>query len=339
MADRRSVFADERVVAAAGRFVPAADETWHLQNGTDPESRLFQRFADQGHYGGGGGTRQGLYVCAPGGALLGSLNTRDPDAVLAMLCEAERAWDELPAAARRLPADSGLRDVHRWEDNRPVDGLVLETVRRDLPDEADPEGTCGSRWNRDTVWFARDEARGWLPPSLHVGASADVARTVLMRLVRFTLVDNVAGQTLPFDADAVDPDSVLRSEVVAAEGDLVTARLAGRTFAWQDDVGAAALAREGWAWSGDNTRGFGAVLRGTVTFDRGKHRVVALRLVAQGVRIGGTRFNGRGPDRGPHPVGVSLRVAGDGPAARVAPAYVMFYDAPWLVPPEGERGS
>jgi hypothetical protein len=39
-------------VELATQFVPAADEVYRLQNlqtGTDPECRLFQKFAEQGH--------------------------------------------------------------------------------------------------------------------------------------------------------------------------------------------------------------------------------------------------------------------------------------------------
>ena len=41
------------------QFVPAADEVFRMQNlqtGTDPECRLFQKFAELGHYGGRPGT-------------------------------------------------------------------------------------------------------------------------------------------------------------------------------------------------------------------------------------------------------------------------------------------
>jgi len=56
------------VSSLAKRFVPVTDEVWRLQRGTDPECRFFQSFADRGHYRGGGGTRQGIYVVTPGGS-------------------------------------------------------------------------------------------------------------------------------------------------------------------------------------------------------------------------------------------------------------------------------
>jgi hypothetical protein len=38
--------------------------------------------ANKGHYRGEGQTRQGIYVCSPGGKLLSSINSLDPDKVL-----------------------------------------------------------------------------------------------------------------------------------------------------------------------------------------------------------------------------------------------------------------
>ena len=57
------------------RFVPAADEVWHLQNRKDAECRLFQAIAEQGHYAGRSRpstTRQGIYACTPSGRFLAS---------------------------------------------------------------------------------------------------------------------------------------------------------------------------------------------------------------------------------------------------------------------------
>ena len=41
------------MLTLAAKFVPAADEVYRMQNlktGTDPECRLFQKFAELGHY-------------------------------------------------------------------------------------------------------------------------------------------------------------------------------------------------------------------------------------------------------------------------------------------------
>ncbi len=65
--------------------MPAADEVWRLQRGTDRECRFFQSMADKGHYGGGQGTRQGIYACSFSGDFLSSINSLNPDAVIMTL--------------------------------------------------------------------------------------------------------------------------------------------------------------------------------------------------------------------------------------------------------------
>ena len=73
-------------------FVLAADEVWRLQGGKDhriyrtnggddPECLSFQMLAARGHYGPGGGTKQGIYACTPTGKFLASINSTDPAAV------------------------------------------------------------------------------------------------------------------------------------------------------------------------------------------------------------------------------------------------------------------
>ena len=65
----------------AAQFVPAADEVFRMQNlktGTDPECRLFQKFAELGHYRQPGTTRQGTYCATPSGILLASISRSVP---------------------------------------------------------------------------------------------------------------------------------------------------------------------------------------------------------------------------------------------------------------------
>jgi len=89
------------VLALTAQFVPAADEVFRLQGGTDPECRLFQKFAEQGHYGGRPGTtRQGTYAATPSGELLASINSNDPQRIADMLRRALDKWQTLPRTAR-----------------------------------------------------------------------------------------------------------------------------------------------------------------------------------------------------------------------------------------------
>src|SRR5262245_940432 len=122
----------------ASRFVAATDEVWRLQGGDSPDSKFFQRMANEGHYRAAGGTRQGIYVCSPTGKLLSSGNSLDPQAVVATMGAGLNAWNALPAAERRLPADFAGQRPRRWEDNVPRDGLILVEVNRDLASPTTP---------------------------------------------------------------------------------------------------------------------------------------------------------------------------------------------------------
>src|SRR5262245_12294285 len=112
----------------AGEFIPAADEVYRLQGGSDPECKLFQKFAELGHYGGRPGTtRQGTYATTASGVFLGSLNSNDPIRVADMLRTALAKWQTLPRESKLLPTDpqKQLPDIKRPERFYPKDGLVL----------------------------------------------------------------------------------------------------------------------------------------------------------------------------------------------------------------------
>ncbi len=73
------------IEAARRHFVCAADEVWRLQRGSEADCVFFQRMVNGGQRITDRGTRQGTWVCAPGGVVLARCNTRDIDQVLAAL--------------------------------------------------------------------------------------------------------------------------------------------------------------------------------------------------------------------------------------------------------------
>ncbi len=111
--------------------------------------------ADRGHYRESGTTRQGIYVCSPSGKLLASINSLDPGEVAQTLDSGLAAWSELPDSERHLPANFAAQREARWEQRLPRDGLILESVNRELADATLPdERQRSDRWNRDHVWFS-----------------------------------------------------------------------------------------------------------------------------------------------------------------------------------------
>ncbi len=289
-------------------FVPAADEVWRLQNRPGPESDLFMRSADVGHYAGVPNTRQGIYAFAPSGAFLASINSNDRAAVEGMIDRALAEWAKMPARDRYLSTDpaQAVGSVQRPEDSYPEGGLVLRVVSRDLP-EAKPAGDWRKHaWNLDFAWFRKEEAETLVPERPAKGARLSWPRLLAERLVRFHLVDNVRGQTSAYPEGSVER-AELTAEVEKIAAGRVTLRLRGETRAVQGN------------------RGVEARLLGTAEWDSKAARFTAFELVAIGTRWGRTAYNFREEDEGRSPIGFLFSLAGEEPPDRVAPAFLHDY--------------
>ncbi len=322
-----SLWSDQDLVALAARFVPATDEVWRLQGGTDPECLAFQRMADTGHYRGKGGTRQGLYVVTPGGALLASCNTHDSVQVRTLLTQALADWQALPDD-RRVPAPpADYAPRHRWESSRPRNGLILTSTVRDLPVPPTPDAAQRKPWNRDHAWFTSAEARQWLPAEPVAGATHTIARPILERLICFHLVDNVRGQTLPF----APPDIVsatLTSTVVGRSDHLVRLAFEGNTEAVTQ--GKWMYGEIHWKPATEHPRGLETRLTGHATYDLAAERFVEFELIALGQRRGFTENNARRDDPGPAPIGFVFELAPESRASEVPPTFVDLYRVDWV---------
>jgi hypothetical protein len=305
------------VLKLVEKFVPAADEVYRMQNlktGTDPECRLFQKFAELGHYRRPGTTRQGTYCVSPSGVLLGSANSNNPERIADLLERSLAKWGMLTREERLLPTDprKQLADIKRPERHYPEDGLVLNVTSRDMPREkgkANPTrakaGWRETAWNQDFAWFTKAEARQFVPPEAKVGKKQDLPVPLLHRIGCAHLIDNVRGQTSPFDESEVKK-ARLSTEVTAASGDVVTLRLEGGTRT---------------AVEGRREHGLDMRLFGKATFDLAKGRFLNFELVAVGSRWGGTQLNGRRWDTDEAPIGILFTLAADSPCERVAPAF------------------
>jgi hypothetical protein len=303
------------VLKLAAQFVPATDEVSRLQNlktGTDPECRLFQKFAELGHYRRPGATRQGTYCISPSGVLLGSINSNDPKRIADLLEQSLAKWGTLKRAERLLSTDprKQLADIKRPERYYPEDGLVLNVISRDLPREkgkANPTRTGWREfaWNQDFAWFTKAEARQFVPPEAKVGHKQDLPVPLLHRIACVHLIDNVRGQTSPFEETQVKK-ARLTTEVTAVDGDVASLRLEGETRT---------------AMEGRREHGLEMRLLGRATIDLAKGRFLAFELVAVGSRWGGTQLNGRRGDVDAAPIGILFTLAADSPCERVAPAF------------------
>lgn len=298
----------------AAKFVSTADEVYRLQNlryGTDPECRLFQKFAEVGHSRQRGASRQGTYCVTPSGILLGSINSNDPRRIAALMEKSLAKWETIKRADRLLPDDPEKQRaaIKRAERFYPTDGLVLTVNSRDVPqDVQNPKPVKSGRWqkawNQDFAWFTRNEAKQFVPPEPKVGVKHDLPLPLLHRIACAHLIDNVRGQTAPFEVRQIKK-ARLSIEVTAVKGSVVSLRLAGETRAEMER---------------GRKHGLDMRLLGKASYDLNKSRFVTFELVALGTRWGGTQLNGRWGDN-EAPIGILFALADDSPCQRVAPAF------------------
>ncbi len=286
--------------------------------------------ADKGHYGGGQGTRQGIYVCSSSGDFLASINSLNPDAVITTLETALHKWQQLPETARRRGSGTKSAPAHRWETSYPDDGLVLVSVNRDLVAEQGGLRRTGDRWNRDHVWFSAEEARSWLPADPIPRAVHQLPEPLVRRLAQFHLVDNVRGQTLPFAAEEVS-GSEIQTEVLERRGQSVRLRISGVTRAVAE--GPWLMGDNGWRPPREFPRRTATQLHGYATYDLARAAFTEFEVVAVSRWRGCTQNNGRsrGPKEGT--TGFVLTLAEDTPGEHVPPAFIDVYDAEWVTPP------
>jgi hypothetical protein len=266
-------------------------------------------------------TRQGIYAVTPSGRFLASVNTRQAKDMIAMLQKALAKWDALSPAERTgtQPAIDP-QTVRRFEQLRPIDGLVLHVYSRDLPRTKVTAGWRGEAWNQDHAWFRRDEMLAMVPAA-EIGAVAAFPEAALLRMARVHLVDNVRGQTLSHaDEHVVTKELVART--IKLDGDLQEIEFTGRVCIERSGT----WATRGYGPKGEQRLGFAGQLLGGARFDRKQQRFVEWKLLAVGTRHGATEFNGRQDDFGPAPMGIAFDLQPEG-AANVAPS--MYWACGW----------
>ncbi len=295
-----------------------------LQTNKNAEGELFRKIAEQGHYAGRTkptATRQGIYAAAPSGLLLASINSNKAEDVAKMLAKALAKWNEL-TRKERLLSEEPQRDIKR-QFRCPEDGLVLRVNSRDLPREKVANDWRANAWNQDYAWFKKDEARKLLPSELKHGAQFKIPEFLIKRLARLNLVDNVCGQTVPYEEKNVEK-AQLTCEITKIDGDIVSVKFEGesRTSA----VGK-------WPVGGfkdmdkptEQKRGFEARLLGFATYSIKSSKFISFELVAIGTRWGGTQYNFRSDDLEPAPIGILFTLAGKLPSETVTPAFIWSY--------------
>ena len=327
---RASAWSDKRVRELAHEFVPAADEVWRLQRGNNAESLFFQRSVNQGKVITDDGSRQGLWVLSPGGQCLAQINSSNPDRVLQTLRQGLENWNKLPDGARHLPGDLSIKPNHRWEDSYPEGGFILARYGRDLPRSEKKPGRK-ARWNKDFAWFTKAEARQWISKDPAPGTQQSLPEALALRLARFSLVDNVRGQTLPFAPSEIKAAEVT-IKVQARKDKQLTLQIVGNTRAESD--GSWHLPNSMWSSDENLPHSMETRLLGNATFDLSTETFTHFDLLAVGWRTGRTKWNGR-HDAAPGPIGFRFVLAP--PKPRIAPTFLADYGVDWVQMPDDPR--
>ena len=329
---RQSVWTDDNIRALTENFVLAADEVWRLQGGydfrkyqaaggADPECVCFQEMASQGHYGPGGGTKQGIYVCTPAGKFLGSINSSSPEAVQQMLKRSLQAWQELPPADRQAKPDSSQPD-HRWEWSAPRNGLILKETIRYLSNDSLANQKPDSRYNFDFAWFSAEEATRLLPESPVIGKKHEVPAEFYRRLARCHLLNTAHGEGGTYHADQVR--GKLWVSVLDKNQQQIRIRIWGSGES-----------------TGSPTKRFGLApapkivteLLGYGDFDRKTGQFSRFELVALGQLYNTPQPSATEPAA--RTIGWYFTLADpDRPFDRLAPTHLHAYDAKWVQKPE-----
>jgi len=276
------------------------------------------------------GTRQGTWILAPGGegggVVLARAGSGSVEATLAAMEKGLSSWEQLDEASRRLPGDVELEPAHRWEGSYPEAGVVLDRVARDL-DEHGLEGKPHPRWNRDMVWFSKEEIGAMLPERMVPRMAVDLSG-LARRLARFHLVDNVRGQTLPY-ADEEIVKATLKGDSIARVGDTIVFAFKGETLARAK--GPWLLGENLWK-PGDGRqwpRGIETRMMGRMNVDVNTREVSDFELLVVGRCWGRTAMNGRGR-AGAEPRLIAFHLQLDPSGRRMAPTFVTLYDADWV---------
>ncbi len=300
-----------------------------LQNGNDPECKLFQKIAEEGHYAGRtfpDNTRQGTYCLTPSGKLLASINTNDPREMQKMLEQAINKWNSLSKSERLMKENPrpASGEIVRTERFYPDGGIVLKEYCRDLPRNDQSDDWRGLAWNQDYAWFKKSEVPKFLPGLLEVGAKTFVEKSLIRRLARCHLIDGVRGPTIAIPDSSINL-AWMTSEVTARFEDMVILKFEGQVRT--KEVGVWAV--QGYAdvkSSKIQNRGTDLQLLGKARYSLRESKFYFFELIAIGTRWGGTQFNGRYDDLMPAPIGFGFTLAGESQAERVAPAHFASYN-------------
>jgi hypothetical protein len=311
--------------------VLATDEVWRLQGGSDfnqyqksggsdPECICFQDMASKGHYGDGGGTKQGIYVCTSQGEFLASINSLSADAVAAMLERGLSKWKNRTIASVATP-DALPAPLHRWEWSYPDQGLVLKQTTRYLSDSQRPLVERDNRFNFDFVWFDSNEAKLFLPTHPVVGKEFEFPKILFERLAQYHLIETAHGESGIYHSNEVA--GAIRGKVIEVEPRTLKIQITGncRSLANRTEYRGLSPAKQ-----------IQIAIHGSFVFDRTENQFDQFELVAKGRIFNSTQLaDAKTSSRS---IGWYFTLADPAkPSERLFPTHLHAYGAAWVKQP------
>ena len=223
-------------------------------------------------------------------------------------------WETLARRSGCCPPTRGnkLADIKRPERYYPEDGLVLYVTSRDLPRDATRRrrarrgGLAGD--GLEPGLRVVHQGRGQAIParrSRRWGRSTTCPFRVVHRIACAHLVDNVRGQTSPFE-DSQVKKARLTTEVTAVDGDVVSLRLEGETR----------TADEGQRSTASTMR-----LLGKGDLRPGQGALPDVRAGGRRLARAARRTTAAGATLDEAPIGILFTLAGDEPVRADVPAF------------------
>lgn len=253
-------------------------------------------------------TIQGFYIMAADGTSYGWLNDNDANEVSSFM---DRA---LPQFQNRHAQNIQISDAlmkEKWSQTPPPGTAVVRVFSRIRPL---PQGAHDSNnaVGRDHLWIYPSEIDAMIEGA-EQGGAVELPQTLVARMVRFHLLDNVRGEP-----DMWKGDEIRQADFTAGARQIGSNRLAvsfAGTFNQETQ---------------NKKRGFQGHIKGELEIDKASKQVVRFRAYGEGKAWGVSRFTPNAP-RGQFPLVIAMIETNDA-ISKVVPPEAIYYDyeRPWL---------
>ncbi|HIA69049.1 TPA: hypothetical protein EYN98_24025 [Candidatus Poribacteria bacterium] len=290
-----SMFSDPKLIQLVQKnFVPVAIDIWYLRRQEDEKGRFVHNLIQQ-HYDKPvmqEQIRQGIYHFTADGTLLNFRNHRDPEIVKSLIddslikfCAGQIYEDTL-----QFHADA------RYDRQPPPNGIILNTYSRILLTKSEL-GLSTDQWSRnlstgrDHVWLTEEEWRSMFSQPAELGDQYPIPKSILERIVRFHLVDNVRGEPSMWNTDNIK-DAEMNLTVMEKTPENVSLSVEGSACLEADE----------------KDRGFVTHLSGILEYNVTQKQFERFDLLAKGNFWGEGLYTGGAP-KGKFPLVIAFQLA------------------------------